>query len=363
MALRFNGENTDMKILKGACSGCDGSAVIGRILLSDDAERLCHKEAVIAVADGDTPFLRRGGTVGIIRLSPCSAEADDACARIILPYLPVGCIGKIALLDTAAGALFVSPDISTVNKYLASSTLSAKKDTAYRLYSTAYGRINIFPYFTADRDTSTETGCLWEPSSKSLDEDELFEKYRDAAEASPSRAITVISKSKAGRADEIRAAMRSGVYGNISLLFGGIISECELTRALDILCHTFCELELEGREFNGYIPRGLLIDTPYMLLIAKDLRGMDFFVYDLPSIFSLAVSGTEELPEEPLTFLCELISNTASARKDCGHRAITGGSILTPRCCEILLSGGITDFYTFPDEIPALFNTIEKATK
>lgn len=365
MASRFCSGNTEMKILKGICTGGDGSAVIGRILPCDEVSSLCRGEAVIAIAEGNRPLSRQEGTVGIIRLTCNDSLPDDRCARIILPYLPRGCVGKIALLDTVAGVLFVSPDLSTVTKYATKARGEAHSaaKSLNSFYSSEYGRINLLPYLKDEFNSSGEVGCIWEPSPESYNEEYLFEKYRDAAESAPWLALTVTSKSAEFRAEEIRAAMRSGVYGNISLLFGNIIFERQLTETLDLLCHAYCELELEGREFNGYLPRGLLINTPYLLWLSRELRGLDFLVYDLPTLARLSISEQGEYPAEALSFLCQAVGETAKNRKDLSHRMITEGTLLSAENCKILLSCGITDFYALPEGIRLLSEAIEKIVK
>ena len=359
MALRFGCEATEMKILKGVCSG-DGSAVIGRILFPDDREPLYRGEAVIAIAEGSAALPLREEIVGVIRLSCEDAPPADTCAQIVLPYLPMGCVGKIALLDTAAGSLFVSPDLPTVTRY-ASVVQGEGKAVGHfeRIYTAGYGKIELLPYFKGEMSTVSEAGCIWDISAEGLGEEQLFERYRDAAEVLPPRALTVVSGSRAMRAEEIRAAMRSGVYGNISLLFGGILSEGHLTEALDTLCHAFCELELDGREFNGYLPRGLLVDTPYLLWIAEELRGVDFLVYDLPALARRAISESCAPPFEALEFLCRRVCEVVARRQDLSHRAITD-DLLSDECHKILPAGGISEFYCQPDKISRLCRAFEK---
>lgn len=358
---------TEMKMLRGVCSkDGDGSAVIGRIVPYRDAEKLCRTEAVLAVANENTPITPRDGMVGIIRISSCERPAGEAFTGITLPYLPDGCLGKIALLDTASHTLFVSPDLSTVNRYTSKvqSTDIIKKDAP--LLSAAQ-RVGIFPYFKSDAELTECSRCILEIDTRECDEKDieeyLFERLRDAAENASLRPLAVVSSSKKNRTEEIRATMRSGVYGNVSMLLGNIRSESELTEALSALCHAFCELELENREFNGYMPRGLLIDTPYLLCISKKLRGVDIFVYDIPALAKLLVGNEKDIPLEAIAHLCEKIRELTKERQDVGHRIITDGTLLPHDCLRVLLSCGISEFFSLPRNIPKLCDTMEKILK
>ena len=352
----------EMTIIKGVCpSRHDRTISIGRLLSCAEAEKLCRSEAVIAVTEhysSDSEY-----TFGIC-LSVCGTGPEELKPVLNIPYLPSHCIGKIALIDPAAETLFVSPDLDTVARYTSTREHKIPPISPSPLYSSVYGRVGAYPYLkSGDYDIEAAKCILKLPHTSGDDpEEHLFEKYRDAAEAAPQRATTILSYSKVLRKEEIRAAMRSSIYGNVSLLFGEIRCECELTETLEMLCHVFCELELEGREFNGYLPRGLLIDTPYMLLIAKKLRGLDLIVYDLPSLIKLTIGSNDTPPTEAVSFLCETVCDTAKSRKDIDHRVISAPAIPSD-CHRLLLSNGIKDFYADPDKLTAVWNSIEKSLK
>ena len=54
-------------------------------------------------------------------------------------------------------------------------------------------------------------------------------------------------------------------------------------------------LEAEGREFNGYLPRGITISSPLWLMRPSPVTNPDFLILDLdsllPSLFSLSVDS------------------------------------------------------------------------
>ena len=52
---------------------------------------------------------------------------------------------------------------------------------------------------------------------------------------------------------QVEALFRAAIYGNISLILGGVCSYRAARRAFELLHGSFCRLSEEGREFNGYI--------------------------------------------------------------------------------------------------------------
>lgn len=123
-------------------------------------------------------------------------------------------------------------------------------------------------------------------------EEYLYELYRDIAESAPGLDITVSTDADLRLSSRLRALMRASVYGRFSLLFRGIISPKELQAALMEYSKAFCELEADGREFNGYISRGICVDTPSLLLQKPYCDGIDFCALDAERIFRLMTGGT-----------------------------------------------------------------------
>ena len=114
-------------------------------------------------------------------------------------------------------------------------------------------------------------------------EEECYEALCAIAERALDRSINVIVRSK----EEIKAAYRAAVYGEISLLFGNILTEEDAEEAKQRANLAFRELLEEKHEFNGFIPKGILIDTPLALLTALPADGIDFFCYDLEKLTML----------------------------------------------------------------------------
>ena len=91
------------------------------------------------------------------------------------------------------------------------------------------------------------------------------------------------------RAEEL---FRAALYGSFSVSLCGFDCESELSFALRLLHEVFCLLEAEGREFNGYLPRGVSFSSPLWLMRPSPVTNPDFIVFDLdsllPSLFALS---------------------------------------------------------------------------
>ena len=112
-------------------------------------------------------------------------------------------------------------------------------------------------------------GCRLDDS---LSEEKAYEYFCSFADKHIGTPITAIA-SLGGRSAEskllfrsrIRAIYRASVWGQFSLLCSGAISSSDVSEVVESLKDVFCELESEGREFNGFIKKGILIDTPLLL--------------------------------------------------------------------------------------------------
>ncbi len=126
-------------------------------------------------------------------------------------------------------------------------------------------------------------------------EQRLYEALRTLAEEAPEREIAALVRSEnAGRTEsEIKAIFRAAVYGEISLLFGDIFTKEDAEEAKECAQRAFRSLLEEKHEFNGFLPKGILIDTPLALLSEIPRQGFDFFCIDRQKITSLLL-GTKK---------------------------------------------------------------------
>lgn len=76
---------------------------------------------------------------------------------------------------------------------------------------------------------------------------------------------------------QIRALLRAGVYGNLSVMYPMIISPWEVEKIKEVVSEVEAELKAEGIEYK--IPeQGIMIETPASVMMAEELAQLvDFF--------------------------------------------------------------------------------------
>ncbi len=109
-----------------------------------------------------------------------------------------------------------------------------------------------------------------------VSEEECCEKLRSIAEQDAEQNIYAIVRKR----EEIKAVYRAAVYGEISLLLGNVFNKENAETAKVAANLAFRELLEENHEFNGFIRKGIFIDTPLALLSHIPTEGFDFFCYD-----------------------------------------------------------------------------------
>lgn len=154
-------------------------------------------------------------------------------------------------------------------------------------------------------------------------EDLAYEFFCDIADSFLGSPITAVARFDPTHSERsaifrsrIRAIYRASVWGQFSLLCTGISTPNDLDVCADIIKEAFCELESEGREFNGFIEKGICIDSPMMLYNFPQRSRFDFICFDFEKLRYLgtgiksSIIGTTELANE-ISKVCR--SNEKSA--------------------------------------------------
>ena len=137
-------------------------------------------------------------------------------------------------------------------------------------------------------------------SSPTETEEAVFSSLREAAEQHPFSRITLCVKIHLTPTNEertertkaiIRGMFRAAVYGDISFMCEDIHTDKEYEALCSIFNSIFCEFEEEKREFNGYIRKGLLVDTPISVL-SSSFKGADFICIDLDKMIPSLLGST-----------------------------------------------------------------------
>ena len=179
----------------------------------------------------------------------------------------------IAILAPAEGKLFVNPDVEAISGYLYSHPRAARKK----------------PSILSTQVPSPEgcDGLVIQESEHIADEESAYEYFCEIADKNTGvKLVTEISlgESKEIFEAQVRALYRAGVWGRFSLLCTQIKTPARALECASLMRSAFCSLEREHREFNGFIPKGICIDTPLLLLEPPRRRILDYFCLDINAL-------------------------------------------------------------------------------
>jgi hypothetical protein len=337
------------------CSGTSfftvPDAVTGRLCLADKMRGGTDEGAKILLWNGTSELSDSllSAAVGIVFTENVVGDALTHAQRLAefrrLPslYLKNGISAplrnSIAILDSSSHRLFVDPDLETINTYFGAR--SRKKPTALSMILETNA-----PLSARERTHNgiSISGAL--PNDAS--EDICYEYLCDVADVSMGTEIIATADMRDTEAfvRRVRAIYRAGVWGRFSLLCTSV-STPEMTNACISLLHeVFCMLDREAREFNGFIPKGILIDTPLMLLSAPKDKMLDFFVLDYERLRYLLTSCAAACVGESETarYLIDFADKTHNAKV-----FIRGLSSATNKTLDTLLNTDLFHGIYSPD--------------
>lgn len=343
--------------------------VIGRLVFFSSPSKLPLRDAFFAVVSAENEHLLPDSPnlLGVIRITDERSKTKISkrrCPVLTLNTLPYSNHGKIALLDICCKTLYVSPDIATVNRFNGrtptgeSSSFQArsieKNGKQIKLHTTISDISSLSEWAVGALVDSSKI-----PSESSALEDTLYELYRDIAEGHATMPITISANVGSHFAERIRAIYRSAVWGDISLLLRGVLCPTDAKTALDRAHRAFCDLQAEGREFNGYIKKGLCIDTPYLLQSISDSRGIDFLVFDAERIVYLMTDRQTKPEKSILLDIAKIISTHAFSSVP--SRVILGERTADADFCEIMLKMGADIFFAEESKTESAIGAISGA--
>ena len=297
----------DMKIFSGVLSTEGTGTVAGMLYFSGmtpDAGVPHSVRTLIAVFGDAVPDEKRlelldcPETVAVICLQKAllqllQSRLNRPLPILLLPALPGTLHGKIAILESAAATLYVSPDLKVLTRYRR--TWFCGNPTVGK------SEIPVFPVLCKNMPVMSGSGGLLadfadylnatgKASADVLHEEEYFERYRTLAEECYGRSITVllsVNRPEAALRSELRGLYRAAIYGDFSLLCAGFGTAGEIHACPEFLSRIFCELRAEGHEVNGSLPRGVLADTPLLLAADRLPTGIDWVCPDTGRLISL----------------------------------------------------------------------------
>ena len=217
------------------------------------------------------------------------------------------CKNKVALVDAERGTITLDPSLETLEHY------SATRSSRAPLIDCARGGVL--------KDITLKNGAPlgvenYLVSASQLQAEDYFESAVGLCERLCPELLILDVATPSGFenddrifAERVEAVFRAALYGSVAISLSGFDCEDELSRAMRILHKVFCVLEMEGREFNGYLPRGVTLRAPIWLFRPSPVTNPDFVLLDLdfllPSLFSLSC---EEILKKEKALKKELFS-------------------------------------------------------
>ena len=288
------------KVLSGV-----GERVTGRLRRVAEMRADRSREAKILLWDGasDISEALNDTAVGVVvmgaecRLAggcglPIFRLADDMCDTELL------LADKIAILDCQRQKLCVDPDIDVIKRYFG------------RLAALPESKI---PWICTD-SYDIAGGCDGVLVRVRGDEEEVYDLLCNIADRNTGARIVAQTAFDGDVVRRIRGVLRAAVWGRISLICQ--VNTPDEAQQFFSLTHTaFCALESEGREFNGFIPKGIRVDTPITLLSAPN-RYSDIFVLDCNSLLKrfTASENTDNASRQVLSYISEFIRQVGDAK-------------------------------------------------
>lgn len=263
--------------------------VTGRLLCADGTYGGRERGAKILIWDGRTEI---GDTVienavGIVL--PDGADGYDAqrLARLYrVPTLALPCsfseLGehvsdKIGILDSSRGKLYVNPDLETI---------CALFGERRKRHGTGISRLAVCDGICAVPE-GFEGLVVGYGLPDGTGEEAAYEYFCDIADKNTgAKIVASVPMGDGGAAfvSRVRAVYRAGVWGRFSLLCSGVFTPEHTDRCISILHSAFRELDGEGREFDGFMRKGIVIETPIQLLARHRLRAFDFCCLDTDAL-------------------------------------------------------------------------------
>ncbi|HKK33015.1 MAG TPA: phosphoenolpyruvate--protein phosphotransferase [Desulfomicrobiaceae bacterium] len=248
------------------------------------------------------------------------------------------------------------------------------------LYRTEYSYLNRKTLPTEEEllDTYKDLASIVAPGKaviRTLDlgADKVMTHFQSLEEANPAlglRAIRFCLRNPELFRVQLRAILRAGLCGNISVMFPMISGLNELLEVKKFYFQVQDELRREGIPFNPDIPMGIMIELPAAVLIADILaREVDFFSIGTNDLiqYSLGIDRTNKHVSYLYEPLHPAILRSIKSVVDAAHQAgievsLCGEVAADPFCIPILMGMQVDSISLNPQAIPGIKRIIRQAT-
>lgn len=293
----FCGYCSEMRV-SGKVAVGSAEAVLGRVRFFDESYT---EGSILCVRDGeriDREMLLLCPPIGVIVFCHESALCLGELCSLGVPCMVFDesevhydiCKNKVALIDSERGILTLDPSLDTLDFYS-----SAKRRSAFPRIDCAEGRILKN---TAVENRGAADVEYYFAAASVFNENDVIESAIGLWERlCPELLVIDVSVPNGSEGQErafcerIEELFKAALYGSFAISLSGFDCESELSIGMRLLHKTFCMLEAEGREFNGYLPRGVVLSSPLWLMRPSPVTNPDFLIFDLdsllPSLFSI----------------------------------------------------------------------------
>lgn len=301
----------------GRAYSCLSDTVTGRLSFADCVHEGRQIGAKILIWDGQSEIGESimENAVGIVIPEGVDVHAAQKLASLYrIPTLTLPntfselgerVSNKIAILDPTKEKLYVNPDLETVCSLLG----EKRKETGISRLAVCDGVCTVPEGFD---------GLVVKLArSFEMTEEEMYDDLCDIADRNTGArivAVVTMDEREDTFASHVRAVYRAGVWGRFSLLCRGVNTPEHTDRCITVLHSVFRELDEGGREFNGFIPKGIVIDTPAQLLKGRRMGAFDIHCFDIDTlVYRFCVSNDVKRHLEMLTgYIEDLIRHTGT---------------------------------------------------
>jgi phosphotransferase system enzyme I (PtsI) len=198
----------------------------------------------------------------------------------------------------------------------------------------------------------------------------FFGSLEEANPAMGLRAIRFCMSHKEIFKTQLRAILRAGIKGNVSIMFPMISGLHELKEVKSFYFQVKEELRKEGVAYNPDIPLGIMVEVPAAVTVADSLaQEVDFFSIGTNDLiqYCLGIDRTNKHVDYLYQPLHPAVVTSIKSVIDSAHQAgievsVCGEMAADPFCVPILMGMQVDSISLTPQAIPGIKRIIRQVT-